>query len=62
MAQQTKNYQKDTKQSEQSNWDVRKYKTLTALDPVAAYKFYLSKTHPDCKALIHTPKKQPPRI
>ena len=52
---------KDAKQSEQSYWDVRKYKTLTALVPVAAFKFYLSETHPGCKALIHTPKKQPPR-
>lgn len=56
IAQQTKNYQKDAKQSEQSYWDVRKYKTLTALDPVAAFTFYLSETHPGCKALIHTPK------
>ena len=33
------------------------YETLTALDPVAAFEFYLSKTHPDCKALFQTPNK-----
>ena len=33
------------------------YETSTALDPVAAFEFYLSKTHPDCKALFQTPNK-----
>ena len=54
---QTKNYQGGAKQSEQSYSDVRMYETSTALDPVAAFEFYLSKTHPDCKALFQTPNK-----
>ena len=33
------------------------YETSTALDPVAAFEFYLGKTHPDCKALFQTPNK-----
>ena len=33
------------------------YKTSTALDPVAAFEFYLSKTNPDCKALFQTSNK-----
>ena len=33
------------------------YKTSTALDPVVAFKFYLSKTHPNCNALFQTPNK-----
>ena len=31
------------------------YQTSTALDPVAAFEFYLNKTHPDCKAPFQTP-------
>lgn len=31
--------------------------TSTALDTVAAFEFYLSKTHPDYKALFQTPNK-----
>ena len=33
------------------------YETSTALDPAAAFEFYLSKTHPDCKAPFQTPNK-----
>ena len=50
LTEQTKNYQGGAKQSEQSYSDVR-------MDPVAAFEFYLSKTHPDCKALFQTPNK-----
>ena len=57
LTEQTKNYQGGAKQSEQSYSDVRMYETSTALDPVAAFEFYLSKTHPDCKALFQTPNK-----
>ena len=46
LTEQTKNYQGGAKQSEQSYSDVRMYETSTALDPVAAFEFYLSKTHP----------------
>ena len=59
LTEQTKNYQGCTKQSEQSYSDVGMYETSTALDPVAAFEFYLSKTHPDCKALFQTPNKAP---
>ena len=44
LTEQTKNSILD--QSEQSYSDVRMYETSTALDPVAAFEFYLSKTHP----------------
>ena len=37
------------------------YETSTALDPVAAFEFYLSKTHPDCNALFQTPNKATPK-
>ena len=57
LTEQTKNYQGGSKQSEQSYSDVRMYKTSTALDPVVAFKFYLSKTHPNCNALFQTPNK-----
>ena len=57
LTEQTKNYQGGAKQSEPSNSDVRMYETSTALDLVAAFEFYLSKTHPDCKALFQTPNK-----
>ena len=57
LTEQTKNYQSSAKQSEQSYPDVRMYETSTALDSVAALDFYLSKTHPDCKALFLTPNK-----
>ena len=57
LTEQTKNYQGGAKQSEQSYLDVRMYETSTALDPVAAFEFYLGKTHPDCKALFQTPNK-----
>ena len=51
---QTKNYKGGAKQSEQGYLDVRMYETSTALNPVAAFEFYLGKTHPDCKALFQT--------
>ena len=57
LTEQTKNYQGGAKQSEQSYSDVRMYESSTALDPVAAFEFYFSKTHPDCKALFQTPNK-----
>ena len=57
LTEQTKNYQEGAKQSEQSYSDVRMYETSTALDPVAAFEFYLNKTPPDCKALFQTPNK-----
>ena len=43
-SEQTKNYQRGAKQSEQSYSDVRMYETSTALNPVAAFEFYLGKT------------------
>ena len=57
LTEQTENYQGGAKQSEQSYSDVRMYETSTALDPVAALEFYLSKTHPGCRALFQTPNK-----
>ena len=62
LTEETKNYQGGSKQSEQSCSDVRMYETSTALDPVAAFEFYLGKTHPDSNALFQTPNKLPPRI
>ncbi|CAH3013778.1 unnamed protein product [Porites evermanni] len=44
------------KQSE-SYSDVRMYETSVALDPVAAFEFYLCKTQPDCKSLFQSPSK-----
>ena len=52
LTKQTKNYQGGSKQSEQSYSGVRVYETSTALDPVAAFEFYLCKTHPDGNALF----------
>ena len=50
-------YQGGAKQSEQSYSDVHMYGTSTALDQVAAFDVYLSKTHPDFKALFQTSNK-----
>ena len=33
------------------------YETSIALDPVAAFEFYLCKTQPDCKSLFQSPGK-----
>jgi len=33
------------------------YETSTALNPVAAFEFYLGKTHPACRAQFQTPNK-----
>ena len=33
------------------------YETSVALDPVAAFEFYLCKTQPDCKSLFQSPSK-----
>ena len=54
---QTKNYQGSAKQYEQLYLNARMYETSVALHPVAAFEFYLSKTHSDCKAPYQTPNK-----
>ena len=62
LTEQTKNYQGGSKQSDQLYSDVRMYETSNALDPVAAFEFYLSKSHPECEALFQTPNKQVTKI
>ena len=51
----TKNHQGGHLQSQQDYSDQRMYETLTDLDPVAAYKFYMDKRHSDCPAFFQTP-------
>lgn len=58
LTEQTKNHQGGSRQSDQLYDDVRMYETSNALDPVAAFEFYLSKTHPQCEVLFQTPNKQ----
>lgn len=57
LTEQTKNHQGGSKQSDQLYSDVRMYETSTALDPVAAFEFYLTKSHPGCEALLQTTNK-----
>ncbi|KAK3718797.1 hypothetical protein QZH41_003008 [Actinostola sp. cb2023] len=49
LTEQTKNHQGGSKQSDQLYSDVHLYGTSDALDPVAAFEFYLSKSHPECE-------------
>ena len=59
---QTKNHQGGYKQKDQDYTDVRMYEIpSSALDPVAALKFMLSKLHPSCEALFQTPLITPER-